>query len=58
MPAELAYQKADKHLCVALHRKGIRFLHPFKEPVAALETENYAEITPKLLVYCKKYNAK
>jgi hypothetical protein len=53
MPAELAHQKADKHFCVALHRKGIR-LHPFKEPVAALETENYAEITPKLLVYCKK----
>jgi len=53
MPAELAHQKADKHFCVALHRKGIR-LHSFKEPVAALETENYAGLTPKLLVYCKK----
>jgi hypothetical protein len=27
--------------------EGVR-LHPFKEPVAALETENYAEITPIL----------
>jgi len=26
MPAELAHQKADKHFCVALHRKvRIRF---------------------------------
>ena len=48
MPAELAHQKADKHLCVALHRKVRIRLHPFKEPVAALETENYAEITPIL----------
>lgn len=54
MSVELAHQKADKHLYVALHRKVRIRLHPFKEPVAALETENYAEITPKLLVYCKK----
>jgi len=48
MSVELAHQKADKHLCVALHRKVRIRLHPFKEPVAALETENYAEITPIL----------
>ena len=28
MSAELAYQKADKHLCVALHRKVRIRLHP------------------------------
>ena len=28
MPAELAHQKADKHLCVALHRKVRIRLHP------------------------------
>ena len=31
MPAELAHQKADKHLCVALHRKVRKRLHPFME---------------------------
>ena len=48
MPAVLTHQKADKHFCVALHRKVRIRLHPSKEPVAALETENYAEITPIL----------
>ena len=28
MPAELAHQKADKHLCVELHRKVRIRLHP------------------------------
>ena len=28
MSAELAHQKADKHLCVALHRKLRIRLHP------------------------------
>jgi len=28
MPAELAHQKADKHFCVALHRKVRIRLHP------------------------------
>ena len=28
MSAELAHQKADKHLCVALHRKVRIRLHP------------------------------
>ena len=31
MSAELAHQKADKHLCVALHRKLRIRLHPFAE---------------------------
>jgi len=48
MSAVLTHQKADKHLYVALHHKVRIRLHPFKEPVAALETENYAEITPIL----------
>ena len=32
MSAELAYQKADKHLCVALHRKLRIRLHPSMGP--------------------------
>jgi hypothetical protein len=43
MSAELAYQKADKHLCVALHRKlrlGYALLWNL---FAALETRIYAE---------------
>ena len=31
MSAELAHQKADKHLCVALHRKVRIRLHPSEE---------------------------
>ncbi len=31
MSAELAYQKADKHLCVELHRKVRIRLHPSME---------------------------
>ena len=37
MPAELAHQKADKYLCVALHRKVRIRLHP--------STELYVEIS-------------
>ena len=54
MSAELAHQKADKHLCVALHRKMRLGYTLLRNLFVALETENYAEITPKLLVYCKK----
>jgi hypothetical protein len=39
MSAELAYQKADKHLCVALHRKLRIRLHPS----TALQAEIFAE---------------
>ncbi len=39
MSAELAHQKADKHLCVALHRKVRIRLHPS----TALQTEIFAE---------------
>ena len=39
MSAELAHQKADKHLCVALHRKVRIRLHPSM----ALQAEIYAE---------------
>lgn len=33
MSAELAYQKADKHLCVVLHRKLRIRLHPSTESI-------------------------
>ena len=36
MSAELAHQKADKHLCVALHRKVRIRLHPSTEPVCGI----------------------
>ena len=39
MSAELAHQKAGKHLCVALHRKVRIRLHPS----TALQAEIYAE---------------
>ena len=39
MSAELAHQKADKHLCVALHRKLRIRLHPSM----ALRAEIFAE---------------
>ena len=39
MSAELAHQKADKHLCVALHHKVRIRLHPS----TALQAEIFAE---------------
>ena len=39
MSAELAHQKADKHLCVALHRKVRIRLHPSM----VLQVEIHAE---------------
>jgi len=39
MSAELAHQKADKHLCVAFHRKVRIRLHPSM----ALQVEIFAE---------------
>ena len=39
MSAELAHQKADKHLCVALHRELRIRLHPSM----ALRAEIFAE---------------
>ena len=36
MSAELAHQKADKHLCVTHHRKVRIRLHPSKEPVCGI----------------------
>jgi hypothetical protein len=39
LSAELAHQKADKHLCVVLHRKVRIRLHPS----TALQTEIFAE---------------
>ena len=39
MFAELAHQKADKHLCVALHRKVRIRLHPSKEPFAVWQAK-------------------
>ena len=43
MPAELAHQKADKHLCVALHRKVRISYTLLREPFVALKAEIYAE---------------
>ena len=37
MSAELAHQKADKHLCVALHRKVRIRLRPITESSVDLE---------------------
>ena len=39
MSAELAHQKADKHLCVAFHRKLRKRLHPSM----VLQVEIHAE---------------
>ena len=39
MSAELAHQKADKHLYVALHRKVRIRLHPFREPVCGIHKQ-------------------
>ena len=36
MFVELAHQKADKHLCVALHRKVRIRLHPSMEPACRI----------------------
>ena len=41
MSAELAYQKADKHLCVALHRKLRIRLHPSMALQAKICAEYY-----------------
>ena len=43
MPAELAHQKADKHLCVALHRK-VRIRYTLlRNLIGVYETEICAE---------------
>ena len=39
MSAEFAYQKADKHLCVALHRKVCIRLHPSYESICGKQRE-------------------
>jgi len=36
MPAELAHQKADKHLCVALRHKVRIRLHPYTESMCGI----------------------
>ena len=39
MSAELAHQKADKHLCVALHIKVRIRLHPSKEHICGIHKQ-------------------
>ena len=39
MSAVLAHQKADKHLCVALHRKVRIRLHPSYESICGKQRE-------------------
>lgn len=39
MSAELAHQKADKHLCVAFHRKVRIRLHPYKEHICGIHKQ-------------------
>ena len=46
MSAELAYQKADKHLCVALHRKLRIRLHPSVESDCGIGKRNLCEMFP------------
>ena len=46
MPAELALQKADTHLCVALVRKVRIRLHPSMEPVCGIGNKNLCGILP------------
>ena len=41
MSAELAYQKAGKHLCVALHRKVRIRLHPSMESVCGIASNTW-----------------
>ena len=40
MSAELAYQKADKHLCVAIRHKVRIRLHPSTEPICGIASNN------------------
>ena len=42
MSAELAHQKADKHLCVALRHKVRIRLHPSTETVCGIEIVNFS----------------
>ena len=46
MSVELAYQKADKHLCVALHRKVRIRLHPSTGTVCGIGNRNLCRILP------------
>ena len=46
MSAELAHQKADKHLFVALHRKVRIRLHPSTEPNCGIASKNLCVMTP------------
>ena len=39
MSAELAHQKTDKHLCVALHIKVRIRLHPSKEHICGIHKQ-------------------
>ena len=39
MSVELAHQKADKHLCVALHIKVRIRLHPSKEHICGIHKQ-------------------
>jgi len=39
MPAERAHQKADKHLCVELHRKVRIRLHPSTETLCSMSSK-------------------
>jgi hypothetical protein len=46
MSAVLAHQKADKHLCVALHRKVRIRLHPTIETNCGIGNRNLCGILP------------
>ena len=46
MSAELAYQKADKHLYVALHHKVRIRLHPSMESDCGIGNRNLCGILP------------
>ncbi len=40
MSAELAHQRANKHLCVVVHRKVRIRLHPSTEPNCGIASDN------------------
>ena len=51
MPAEFAHQKADKYLCVALHRKVRIRLHPSYESICGKQRE---KMRTMIVIVCMK----
>ena len=58
MSAELAHQKADKHLCVALHRKVRIRLHPSAVFVCGIIMCTISLNLPKSMVKMQEFRIK